>query len=121
MDKEQIKKIIDSPPEYDESKEVTMRSYFRDFYSRRMRWVTICVYTQYAILSALIIFSAVKFFKADQTGAQILYAAIVICCSHWMGFISVFAWVMVQRPSISRKINKLELRIVELIEIIKDK
>ncbi|MHC4634110.1 MAG: DUF6768 family protein [Planctomycetota bacterium] len=121
MDKEQIKKIIDSPPEYDESKEITMRSYFRDFYSRKMCWVTICVYIQYVICSALIIFSAIKFFMTDQTRYQIMHAAIVICCSHWMGFVSVFAWVMVQRPNISRKINRLELRIAELIDAVKNK
>jgi hypothetical protein len=50
-----------------------------------------------------------------------MYAVIVICCSHWMGFISVFAWVMVQRPSISRKINRLEIRIAELIETVRNK
>jgi hypothetical protein len=35
MGEEQIKKIIDSPPEYDESKEVTMRSWLGDFYSKK--------------------------------------------------------------------------------------
>jgi hypothetical protein len=121
MDKEQIKKIIDNPPEYDESKEITMSSYIRDFYSRRMRWVTICVYIQYVICLALIIFSAIKFFMTDQTRYQIMHAAIVVIFSHWIGFVSVFGWVMVQRPSINRKINRLELRIAELIKTIKDK
>ena len=121
MDKEQIKKIIDSPPEYDESKENTLRVWLRDGHSKRMLWVAIGVYTQYAILLALIIFSAVKFFRAEQTGAQILYAAIFICCSHWMGFISVFGWVMMQRPHNDREINRLELRIAELSETVKNK
>ena len=121
MDKEQIKKIVDSPPEYDESKEDTMLQWFIDGYSKRMRWVVIGVYAQYLILSALIIFSAIKFFIADQTRYQIMHAAIVVCCSHWLGFMSVFAWVMMQRPSISRKIKRLELSIAELTEAVKSK
>ena len=121
MDNEQIKKIIDSPPEYDESKEVMMRSYLGDFYSKRMRWVVLNVFICYFVCLVPIIFCAIRFFQTDQARYQIMYAAIVICCSHWMGFVSVFAWVMVQRPSISRKINRLELCIAELIEIIKDK
>ncbi len=121
MDKEQIKKIIDNPPEYDESKENTLCVWLRDGHSKRMLWVAICVYSQYAILSALLIFSAIKFFIADQAGGQIMYAAIFICCSLWMGFISVFGWVMMQRPSISREIKRLELRIAELNEIVENK
>ena len=121
MDKEQIKKIIDSPTEYDELKEDTMRSWFKDAYNQKMRWVIICVYVQYIILSALIVFCIIKFFSADQSRYEIMHAAIVVCCSHWLGFISVFAWVMLQRPHNRREINRLELRIAELIETIKDK
>jgi len=121
MDKEQIKKVIDNPPEYDESKEDTLRSWFKDAYSKKMRWVVTCVYVQYIILSALIVFSAIKFFIAGQARDEIMHAAIVICCSHWLGFISVFAWVMLQRPHNKREINRLEFRIAELIETIKDK
>ena len=121
MDKEQIKKIIDSPPEYDESKEVTMRSWLGDLYSKRMRMVVLNVFVSYFFCLVPLIFSAIKFFRTDQAKYQIMYAAIVVCCSHWLGFASVYAWVMMQRPSITRKINRLELRIAELIEIIKEK
>jgi hypothetical protein len=50
-----------------------------------------------------------------------MHAVIVVCGSQWIGFRSVVAWVMMQRPSISRKINRLELCIAELIETIKEK
>ena len=121
MDKEQIKNMIDNPPEYDESKEDTMRSWFKDAYSKKMRWVITCVYVQYIILSALIVFSVIKFLSIDQARYQIMYAAIVVCCSHWLGFISVFAWVMLQRPRNRREMNRLELRIAELVETIKER
>jgi hypothetical protein len=121
MDKEQMKKIIDSPPEYDESKEVTMRSWLGDFYSKKMRLVMLNVFVCYLICTVLIIFSAVKFFRTEQVQYQIMHAVIVVCGNLWLGFVSVFAWVMMQRPSISRKINRLELCIAELIETIKEK
>ena len=121
MDKKQIKKIIDSPNEYDESKEDTLRSWLRDGYSKRMRWVMLNVWVGYFICLVPIIFSAIKFFNTDQIKYQIMYAAIFICCNLWMGFVSVFGWVMMQRPRINREISRLELRIAELDETGKDK
>lgn len=121
MNEEEIKKIIDDQGKYDESKESSMCSYVRDMYSKKMLWVVLNVFIMYFICLVLMIFCAFKFFQTDQTRYQIMYAAIFICCNAWMGFVSVFAWVMVQRPSISRGIKRLELRIAELTETVKNK
>ena len=117
MDKEQIKKIIDSPLEYDESKEDTMGSWLRDFYSKRMRWVMINFYVAWFILLVPIIISIIQFFRIEQTKYQIMYATIFVCCNLWGCCVGVFSCVMGQRPRISR----LEFRIAELIETIKGK
>ncbi|MHC4487481.1 MAG: DUF6768 family protein [Planctomycetota bacterium] len=119
MNDEDIKRIIED--NYDESQEVTLRSYLGDFYSKRMRLVVLNVFIMYSICLVLMIFCAFKFFQTDQARYQIMYAAIFICCNAWMGFVSVFAWVMVQRPSISRKIKRLELRIAKLNQTVKGK
>ncbi len=121
MDKEQIKKIINSPLEYDESKEDTYRSILRDFFSKRMRWVMVNLYIWSFFFMALAIISAVQFFRTDQTKFQIMYATICLGCSLSIGFCKVITFVMLQRPSISREIKRLELRIAELIETIKGK
>jgi hypothetical protein len=121
MDREQLKKIIDSPEAYDESKEETLYSWLRDFYGKRMRWVMINVLVGYVILVVPIIYSAIAFFRSDQARSQILYATIFLFCNLWMGFISVFGWVMMQRPSISREIKRLELRVAELSESVGNK
>jgi hypothetical protein len=121
MNEEEIKKIIDDQGKYDESKESSMCSYVRDMYSKKMLWVVLNVFIMYSICLVLMIFCAFKFFQTDQTRYQIMYAAIFICCNAWMGFVSVFAWVMVQRPSVSRGIKRLELRIAELNETVKGK
>jgi len=121
MDQEQIKKIIDSSEEYDESKEDTMCSWIRDFYSKKMRWVMINFYVCWFILLVPIIFSAIKFFRTDQAKYQIMYAAIFVCCCLWGGPVSVMSCVMMQRPRISREIKRLELRIAKLNETVKNK
>ncbi|MHC4111821.1 MAG: DUF6768 family protein [Planctomycetota bacterium] len=117
MDKEQIKKIIDSSRNYDESEEDSMLSWLRDFYSDRMQWVMINFYVSCAILLVPIIISIIKFFRTDQAGDQIMYAAIFVCCNIWFCCVGIFSCVMMQRPRLSR----LELRIAELIETIKEK
>ncbi|OHB63360.1 MAG: hypothetical protein A2Y77_06965 [Planctomycetes bacterium RBG_13_62_9] len=119
MEREELKRIIDSPESYNETKAETVYAWFRDCYSRRMRWVMICVYVQYGILLVPIVYSAIAFFRTDQVRLQILHATVFLFGNLWMGFISVFAWVMMQRPSISREIKRLELSIAELSETIR--
>lgn len=53
--------------------------------------------------------------------AQIMYAAIFTCCFQDIGLMKIFAWEMIHRPSITREIKWLELRIAELNETVKDK
>ena len=121
MDKEQIKKVIDSPPEYDESKEDSYFLMIRDFFSKKMRWFTINFYIWSVIFIAASVISAVQFFRTDQTKLQIMYAAIFICCSLSVGFMKAIAFVMIARHNIKREIKRLELRIAELVETVKNK
>lgn len=116
MDKEQIKKIIDGSLEYDENEEDTLRSMVREFYSKRMRWVAINIWAWFIIFLIPLILSVVKFFGAEQTKFQIMYAAIFVCCVASIGFIKVLGWVMLSKHLIGREIKRLELRIAELTE-----
>ncbi len=121
MNDEQVKKIIDSPPEYDESKEDTYCAMARDFFSKKMRWFTINFYVWSISFMAVCIASAILFFKTDDTKYQIMYAAIFICCSLSVGFCKAIAFVMFTRHNIKREIIRLELRIAELAETVKNK
>lgn len=121
MNKEQIKKIIDSSEEYDESQEVTMRSWLKDAFSKRMRLVFIWINVMYLIIFVLVIFCAIKFFRADQIKSQIMYATLFVSCCIWCDLVSIWGVVMMQRPSITREIKRLELRIAELAETVKNK
>ena len=84
MDREQLKRIIDGPEGYDESKAESVYAWFRDCYSRRMRWVMICVFLQYVILIVPTVYSAIAFFRTDQVGSQILYATIFLFGNLWL-------------------------------------
>jgi hypothetical protein len=119
MSNEQIRKIIEDS--YDDSKEETLRGMARDFYSRRMLPTTILVYVWGIPFIALAVFSAMQFFKADQTQGQIMYAALFILGAHGVGLMKICAWGLLHRHGITRNLKRLELRVAELSEMLKSK
>jgi len=116
MDRRQIEAILDDSSQYDESREDSLRQWFRDGFSRRMRWVALGVNLGYCLCLVPAVLAAIWFFCTDDTRIQILCAVVFLFCSHWIGFLSVFAWVMMQRPRLHREIKRLELRIAEATE-----
>jgi hypothetical protein len=93
----------------------------RDFFSKKMRWVMVNLYVWSFFFMALAIISAVQFFRSDQTKFQIMYATICLGCSLSIGLCKVATIVMLQRHSIKREIKRLELRIAELSETVKNR
>jgi NhaP-type Na+/H+ or K+/H+ antiporter len=102
MNDEQVKKIIDSPQEYDDSKEESYISFVHFFF-----------------FLALAILSGILFLISETTKYQIMYAAFFICLLLIAYLIKIFAWVWGSRNIISREIKRLELRIAELSETVK--
>jgi len=119
MNNEQIKKMLEDT--YNDSKEGTLRSMLGDFYNKKMTSIIILVWIEFLIILALAIFSGIKFFETDQAGSQIMYAAIFICCIQFFVLIKVFALHMISKNSIKREIKRLEIRIAELNETVKNK
>ena len=119
MNEEQIIKIIDSPPEYDESKEDTLLSMVGQLYSRKMLPSMFVLATYLVPCFAGAIYCGVKFFKTDQSQFQLMYAAIFVCCVQGIIFSKVKYWQMLFKNNISREIKRLELRIAELNETVK--
>jgi hypothetical protein len=60
-------------------------------------------------------------FKADQTQGQIMYAALFVLGAQGVGLMKIFAREMVHRHSIKRDLRRLELRVVELSEMVKSR
>jgi len=114
MNDEQIRKIIDGPQDYEDSKEDSLCSMLSDFYSRKMLSTAILVWFWGIVFCAGAGVCAYKFFGAEQTRDQIMYAAVFVCLLHFLGLMKVFAWQMIARNSVKREVKRLELRIAEL-------
>jgi hypothetical protein len=117
MNNEQIKRIIDDS--YDESKEEGLRSIARDFYSRQHVSSVIAVWLIGGAHAALAIYSALQFFRTDQTKWQIMYAALFLVGVHGIDLMKNFAWQMAHRRNIKRELKRLELRVAELNETLR--
>ena len=121
MNEEQMRKIIDSPPEYDESKEDTLLSMVGQLYSRKML-PSFIVHGAYSLpFIALAVFCGVRFLNTQQIQFQVMYAVLFICCIQFIIFSKVKYWQMLHKNNISREIKRLELRIAELNETVNNK
>ena len=121
MDKETVKKIIDSPPEYDESGQDMYFSMLRDFISKQMRWWAIGWTASFFIFLIPIIISMIQFFRTDLVQHQVMYATIFVTCCLGIGFTKIYALVVLQVLGMKREMKRLEFRIAELSEAVKDK
>ncbi len=123
MNDEQIKKIIDDI--YDESKENSLFSivgqHYRRLYNKRM-FPSFIIHALYSLPFAFgVVFCGIKFFQNQQVQFQIMYAAIFVCCIQFVILRKNIYWQMLHKNSISREIKRLEIRIAELNEIVKNK
>lgn len=119
MNDEDIRRIIEDT--YDDSREDSIWSMVGDFYNRRMLSIVIFLWSFGIIFIGVAIFSGIKFFATSEIQYQIMYAVIFLICLQWVGSLKIFAWQMIHRNSIKREIKRLELRIAELSELVKNK
>ena len=119
MDDEQIKQMLEDG--YDDSKEDTLRAMASQFYNKKMLSTVIIVWGYALAIIALAVYSGIKFFGAEDTRSQIMYAGLFVCCVQFMAMIKVFAWQMIHRNSIKREIKRLEIRVAALNETVKNK
>ena len=121
MNQNELQKIMNGPDEYDQAREDGLMAMVGDFYTRKMLSMVILVWGMGIIFIGGAIFSGVKFFGTDEIRYQILYAVIFLTCVQWVGSLKVFAWQLIHRNSIKRELKRLEFRIAELDQTIKDK
>ncbi len=121
MNEEQVKKILDNPEEYDELKEDSYISWIRSAFKNCQGWAIILVFVHFFFFLALAIVCGILFLITDTTKYQIMYAAFFVCCILIGYLIKVFGWGMVNKNNILREIKRLELRIAELTETVKNK
>ncbi len=119
MNDEQIKKIIEDT--YDNAKEDTLLSMVGQLYSRKM-FSSFIVHAAYSLVFIfLAVFCGIEFFQTQDVQYQIMYAAIFVCCIQFVTLRKNIYWQMLHKNSVSREIKRLELRIAELNEAVKNK
>ena len=119
MNDEQVKKIIEDT--YDYSREDTIWSMVGDFYNRKMLSFVILLWVWAIIFIVGSVYCGIQFFKAAEIKYQIMYAAIFVCFVHGIGLIKIFAWQIIHKNGLKREIKRLEIRIAELNETVKNK
>lgn len=95
-------------------KEDTLCAMARDFYNMKMLPFIIVVWVYALVFIALAVFSGIRFFAAEQTKDQIMYAVIFVCSIQFVTLMKIFAWQMIHRNRITRQLKRLELRLAEL-------
>ncbi len=121
MDKKQIKEIIDTPPQFDQSQEDTLLSMVGQLYGKEMFPSFIAHFAYSLPFIALAVFSGIKFFQATQGQSQLMHVAIFVCSVQFIIFSKNKYWQMLHKNNISREIKRLELRIAELNETVNNK
>lgn len=116
MDREQLKQIIDSPDEYDETKAETYGDYGRKFFNQTQPWAVALVFVHFFACLGLAIGCGFLFVITESTKFQIMWAAFFVCLMIIGYLIKVFGWIMGTRNDLKRDIKRLELRVVELSE-----
>ena len=119
MTDEQINKIIEDT--YDVSREDTIWTCLSDLYNRKTISVMIVLWIFMILFMAALVYSGIKFFKTEQVQFQIMYATIFNSCFLGINIVKIFAWQMGHRHGIKREIKRLELRIAELNQTVKEK
>jgi hypothetical protein len=116
MNSEKIQTIIETTPDYDESRDNTLRAMLSDFYNQKMTSIVILVWTLGLLFMAGGILSLVLFFRNTETKGQIFYAVMFLMCMQFLGMMKTFAWQMIHRNSIKREIKRLEIRLQDISE-----
>lgn len=119
MDREQLKRIIDSPDAYDDVREESYIAWARGFFHDSQWWAVALVFVHFLGFCLLAVLCGILFVNTDSTKYQIMYAAFFVCLVLIAYLIKVFAWVMASRNSIKRDIKRLELRLLDLDETLK--
>jgi len=111
MNEQQVGKTLEDS--YDPDREDSLRSMVGDFYNRKMLTIVIVVWFWAVVFVGGAVACGVAFAGAEQIKAQIMYAALFVCCVQFIALLKVVSWQMIHKNRIIREIKRLEMRVVE--------
>ena len=121
MESEEMRKIMDNIPEYDDSREEDFGSLVTDLYRSTRSTQGVLIWAYCIFFFVLGIASAVFFFFVDETKYQIMLAALFLFFMQRAALVKTMAWQRIHRNSVKREIKRLEIQIAGLSQIVKCK
>jgi hypothetical protein len=96
--------------------EPSLRTMVGDVFSGRLGWLMILTGFFILALFLLSVWAGIRFFRATEVVEMIRWGALMFL--FWMatGFIKIFHWMEMERFAIVREVKRVELRLVQLAE-----
>ena len=113
--KEGLKKV-NGEADYDAAQEESLFQMIGRSFHGRHRWMTCVAWVYLFLFTGLAVFAAVRFFAAEATRDQVLYATLFAVAAAITMVIKIWYWMILNRNSIQREIKRLELRITQLTD-----
>jgi len=95
---------------------IEFRQMLVDGFRGKMRWATLVLWAYGLGGTALAVFSAVRFFAAQEVRDLVLYAALFLVGSGLVAFMKLWYWTLMNRNTVLREVKRLELRVAELAD-----
>ncbi len=95
---------------------IELRQMIVDGFRGKMRWATLMLWAYGLGGTALAVFSAVRFFAAQEVRGLVLYAALFLVGGGLVAFTKLWYWTLMNRNTVLREVKRLELRVAELAD-----
>ncbi len=99
---------------FDAGLDETLRAEVVQSFSGRQRWLIVIVWIVTPLLFAISVWTAVRFFQADQADFRslLLYATLFIWSSTGVSFLKSWYYSRLDRNAIRREIRRLEMHLI---------
>ena len=94
-----------------EANDCSVFGMMKDLFNKKMTGILVIIYAYSIIFVAGCVLSGIKFFDAAETRDQIMYAVIFMSCIQFICLLKIFAWQMIHRNGIRRRLNEIEAKI----------
>lgn len=100
--------------------EPSMYEMIMETFRGKYRWMAVVAVFYTIVFIALFIFSAIRFFGAEETREMLMWAALCILCWFAVFVMKVWYWMELNKNALMREIKRLELQIARLAGRIKE-
>ena len=109
--------------EYDLGREETLREMVVESFRGKTWWMAMVAWVYSILFTGVAVFAAIRFFGAEAGAVRemIAYAMLFGLSSAIVLFVKLWYWMLMSRNSVKREVKRLELRIAELAEAIRQR